>query len=371
MSSDDDVFTSLPQDIEKDEAKYESFLEEQAQKFRDKIAEKKREKQARRMARATAASAAEEGDAEPPAPASKKSKKKKKQAALDRRPAEPEPPVKSKKAKVVLPQSSESSGSDMDQGDESNSGSEDSDERSFPSAGKKDLKKKSASNGTDDLRRQMLGARFRLLNEQLYSIPSAEATTLFQEHPDLFAVYHDGFAEQVKSWPENPVDHYIDKVNHESLIRGELVVGDFGCGDGQLGKVFLKGGQTTATKVHSFDLVAKFPHITACDIAKVPIDDKSLDVAIFCLSLMGTNWADFIGEAWRTLKKGGELWITEVTSRIDNVKSFVASIKSMGFNFTGKDATNSHFVRFSFTKNPKAPTHPIHYQLGVCKYKKR
>lgn len=41
---------------------------------------------------------------------------------------------------------------------------------------------------SDALKRQLLGARFRLLNEQLYSIPSAEAVELFQEHPELFEV---------------------------------------------------------------------------------------------------------------------------------------------------------------------------------------
>lgn len=43
-------------------------------------------------------------------------------------------------------------------------------------------------------------------------------------------------------------------------------------------------------KVHSFDLVAKFPHITATDMANVPLPDASVDVGVFCLALMGTNW---------------------------------------------------------------------------------
>ncbi len=41
---------------------------------------------------------------------------------------------------------------------------------------------------SDALKRQLLGARFRLLNEQLYSIPSKEAVDLFEEHPELFEV---------------------------------------------------------------------------------------------------------------------------------------------------------------------------------------
>lgn len=35
---------------------------------------------------------------------------------------------------------------------------------------------------------------------------------------------------------------------------------------------------------------------------QVPLEDDSIDVAVFCLSLMGTNLADFLVEANRTLK---------------------------------------------------------------------
>ena len=37
-------------------------------------------------------------------------------------------------------------------------------------------------------------------------------------------------------------------------------------------------------------------------MASVPLDDESIDVAIFCLSLMGTNFLSFISEACRYTK---------------------------------------------------------------------
>ena len=46
--------------------------------------------------------------------------------------------------------------------------------------------------------------------------------------------------------------------------------------------------------VHSFDHVAMNDTVTACDIADVPIEDGELDVAVFCLSLMGTNFTDYL-----------------------------------------------------------------------------
>lgn len=50
------------------------------------------------------------------------------------------------------------------------------------------------------------GARFRYLNEQLYSGPSSAAQCLFQEDPEAFLLYHRGFQRQVKKWPLHPVD---------------------------------------------------------------------------------------------------------------------------------------------------------------------
>jgi ubiquinone/menaquinone biosynthesis C-methylase UbiE len=47
-----------------------------------------------------------------------------------------------------------------------------------------------------------------------------------------------------------------------------------------------------------------------------PLDDESLDVAVFSLSLMGTNWTDFITEAKRCLEKNGYLFIAETTKSL-------------------------------------------------------
>ena len=57
--------------------------------------------------------------------------------------------------------------------------------------------------------------------------------------------------------------------------------------------------------VHSFDHVAVNDSVSACDMADVPIDDGELDVAVFCLSLMGSNFTDYLKEAHRTLKLDG------------------------------------------------------------------
>ena len=68
-------------------------------------------------------------------------------------------------------------------------------------------------------------------------------------------------------------------------------------------------------KINSFDLYALNEHVTVADVKNVPIKDESMDVVVFCLSLMGTNLADFILEANRILKQNGHLKIAEVRSR--------------------------------------------------------
>ena len=42
--------------------------------------------------------------------------------------------------------------------------------------------------------------------------------------------------------------------------------------------------------------------VEVCDMANVPLEDESVDVAVFCLSLMGTNFLNFIAEACRYTK---------------------------------------------------------------------
>lgn len=75
------------------------------------------------------------------------------------------------------------------------------------------------------------------------------------------------------------------------------VVADFGCGEGRLAR-------SIPQKTYSLDLVANRHEIIACDMAKTPLESSSIDVAVYCLSLMGTNLRDFLLEANRVLKMG-------------------------------------------------------------------
>ena len=153
--------------------------------------------------------------------------------------------------------------------------------------------------------KKLEGSRFRVINEKLYSTRGNESFEEFQKDPNLFNIYHQGFREQASHWPENPLDKIIESI---VSIYPKAVVADMGCGDAKL-------AQSVPNKVYSFDLVAGNERIIAADIAHVPLENNTVDVVVFCLSLMGVNIVDFITEAHRILKPTGILKIAEVKSR--------------------------------------------------------
>mmetsp|Transcript_8447 Transcript_8447/g.11074 ORF Transcript_8447/g.11074 Transcript_8447/m.11074 type:complete len:375 (+) Transcript_8447:23-1147(+) len=215
------------------------------------------------------------------------------------------------------------------------------------------------------MRAKLDGARFRMINEELYTRPSTDSFSNFQNDPSLFDVYHTGFREQVEKWPVNPLDVIINWVSKKQCNK---IIVDFGCGEARL-------AQSVPNKVHSFDLVAANEYITACDMANVPLKDGTADVAIFCLALMGSNLADFIREAHRVLKKGGIMKIAEVRSRFESqetgLQNFVQVIQQLGFSCNSKDQSNKMFIMMEFTKKDNNSNPSIHYSAKPCIYKRR
>jgi len=152
----------------------------------------------------------------------------------------------------------------------------------------------------------------------------------------------------VESWPQNPVDLFIEYLQGRPA---DLVVADFGCGEARLAASL----HSHLKKIHSFDLVAANSFITACDISNVPLKDSTVDIAIFCLSLMGTNFLDFLREAHRVLKPKGTLKIAEVVSRFPSINAFVDTLVDIGFRLTSKDTSNKMFILFEFEKQGPTP----------------
>ncbi|KAK3324257.1 methyltransferase-domain-containing protein [Cercophora scortea] len=187
------------------------------------------------------------------------------------------------------------------------------------------------------MREKLISARFRHLNESLYTRPSADAFRLFQDSPEMFSEYHEGFRRQVDVWPENPVVTYIDEVKARAKVKyqppadrhspipsshplprtnGSCTIADLGCGDAALATALEPVKRKLNLTIKSFDLqTGSSPLVTQADIANLPLAHDSVDVVVFCLALMGTNWIDFIEEAHRVLRWKGELWVAEIKSR--------------------------------------------------------
>ncbi|XP_029821608.1 ribosomal RNA-processing protein 8 [Manacus vitellinus] len=71
-------------------------------------------------------------------------------------------------------------------------------------------------------------------------------------------------------------------------------------------------------------------------MAEVPLADESVDVAVFCLALMGTNLQEILGEANRVLKLGGTLMVAEVASRFEDIHTFLKAMAQLGFRTVSK-----------------------------------
>lgn len=232
------------------------------------------------------------------------------------------------------------------------------------------------------MRSKLASARFRHLNESLYTKPSADSLSLFREDPSMFEDYHRGFAQQVEVWPQNPVDEYVASIlargsikiakdpwraqmrekkkkgpaataetqeeegdrpviprgNNKPLPRthgSKCLIADLGCGVASLSYRLQPHLQSLNIDIKSFDLSQPSGPskslVTVADISKLPLEDNSTDIAIFCLALMGTNWLDFIDEAYRVLRWKGELWVAEIKSRFGRVeKKRAVPINSIG-----------------------------------------
>ncbi|RHZ82221.1 hypothetical protein Glove_110g107 [Diversispora epigaea] len=218
------------------------------------------------------------------------------------------------------------------------------------------------------LKKDLAAGRFRLINEELYTTSSSSAFKLFQENPRTFDEYHEGFRSVVKSWPTNPVDILINYLNQKPK---NWIVADLGCGEGKI-------AQKAPNKVLSFDLVAINNMIIVSDIAKLPIPNSFFDITIFCLSLMGTNYIEFLKEAYRVLKPKGELKIAEVVSRFSDINAFIKVLAEIGFDFVRKDDSNKMFIILDFIKSSsqlkkseKSLLENASKLLKPCSYKKR
>jgi SAM-dependent methyltransferase len=154
-------------------------------------------------------------------------------------------------------------------------------------------------------------------------------------NPEEWEYYHAIYREEREAWPIVPYKKAIEWLK----ARPHWSVGDFGCGEAFL-------ASELDNPVFSFDHVAINNDVVACDMSHVPLDDASLDAAVFSLSLMGSNFIDYLREAHRCLKLDAQIWIAEPSSRLKDSDLFCDLLFRLGFDIT----SNTEKSKFTFIR---------------------
>jgi len=184
---------------------------------------------------------------------------------------------------------------------------------------------------------QIIQRRFgdlSVMNSRFNTAYSKTTHERLNENPEEWYLYHTLYREARKTWEEIP----FEKIAKSLKKRPDWVIGDFGCGEAKLAEIL-------SNKVLSFDYVAINEKVTACDITHIPLEDETLDVAVFSLSLMGLNYAEYLKEANRTLKFGGMLKVAEPINRwLDKREELLSNITNAGFLLIGEVVESNQFL---------------------------
>jgi len=182
-----------------------------------------------------------------------------------------------------------------------------------------------------------------IMNGRLNTAYSRTTHDRLQQQPEEWYLYHTLYREARQTWTEIP----YEKIAALLKRRPDWIIGDFGCGEAQLAALL-------PNKVYSFDHVAINDTVIACDMTRTPLDDSTLDVAVFSLSLIGLNYTDYLQEAQRTLRFGGFLKIAEPISRWQDKRSeLLSAIAEAGFLLVGNVEESSQFLYIDAIKTDK------------------
>ncbi|KAK7202188.1 ribosomal RNA-processing protein 8 [Novymonas esmeraldas] len=221
------------------------------------------------------------------------------------------------------------------------------------------LRQKGDEDVLDHFRERLNASTFRLLNEQVYNAPTTLASRLLRDE-STFRDYHTGYHQQLVQWPMNPNTLMVESLlgdrrgrflaNKGKSMPGHIppswVVADMGCGEAQIAAALKPKGYT----VHSFDFFALNSYVTVADTTKVPLPDNSVDVCIFSLSLMATDYIKSLAESFRILKPKRLLKVVEVRSRVPFPRQFAELVEDIGFDVDYNDVAGDYFVAFDFIK---------------------
>ena len=164
----------------------------------------------------------------------------------------------------------------------------------------------------------------------------------FGEDKSRWKDYHKVREENIKDWVEDPITVIAERLNENP---GQTIA-DLGCGMNRL-----KGLVKNYKAWYSFDHCAVDPSVVEADCSDLHeyLGDESVDSAVFCMSLWGTNYLDSIKEAHRYLKTGGTLYVVEPKDKVDQ-SVLLGEVVQLGFNLTNLVLERNGKTYFEYKK---------------------
>lgn len=163
----------------------------------------------------------------------------------------------------------------------------------------------------------------------------------FVNNPNEWKEYHKQREISKSKWDEDPVDVIAKEINERN---DNNLIADMGCGLAKLSTLIKE-----PNKVISIDHYSENPNVIQCDMKHTTINDNEVDITVFCLSLWGTNYLDYIKEAYRITAKRGFMYIVEPNDEFDFDK-LNEDIKQIGFNKIN-ETIRGKFTYLTFIKN--------------------
>ena len=167
------------------------------------------------------------------------------------------------------------------------------------------------------------------IHQKASTSSSSHMNEYFRNNPDKWREYHSIREENKKEWTEDPINVIAEKLNKNR----HQVIADLGCGMNQL-----KTLVNSYSQWYSFDHYSDDETVIKADISdlKEYLQDNSVDAAVFCMSLWGTNYMDYIKESYRYLKNGGIVYVAEPKDKI-NQSELIGGATQIGFEIISID----------------------------------
>lgn len=195
------------------------------------------------------------------------------------------------------------------------------------------------------------------LHQRYKTMTSSNLHSEFALHPDLWHEYHEISEANESTFPsdEIPRNVVIKMLDAEKTRRTKQVV-DMGCGKAHIAQHYTDDARFAFKNYDHISFDTNL--VETCDIARVPLEDNSVDVVVLCLAMWGSNCKDYVHEAHRILETSGKLIIAEPTKRwsdndsdgniIDAGRRLRELLESAGFHIINENIKK--FTYFVATK---------------------